>query len=155
MKILRKIISLLLLSVLCAGLLALPAAATTTTSKHGDLEVTVEMDKEKYDENEPITATITVRNTSSNTITIANLEQLIPEGYQLARNSQAAVQNIELSSNQTVVLEVTFERETPVAEEAAAQGFFDKLLYGQTMGIPNLLIVVVLVIAFVIFMILT
>lgn len=154
MKILQRILSLSLLVVLCAGLLVLPAAAASTYMEHEGLEVTVKMDKEQYDTGEPITATITVTNTNAYTVTIANLEQLIPEGYALVKDSQAALKNIELSPNRTLVLEVTFEGEAE-QEEGAAEDFFSKLLYGETWGIPNLLIAVILVFAFVIFMLLT
>lgn len=150
----KKIIIGLYLALLCTGLLAVPAAAASTYVEHDGLEITVEMDKEQYDAGEPITATITVKNTNAAAVTIANLEQLIPEGYHLAQNSKAGMQDIELRPNQTMVLEVTFAGE-PEEAKAATGGFFDKLLYGETLGIPNLLIAVILVIAFVIFMLLT
>lgn len=154
MKILQRIVSLSLLAVLCLGALVLPAAAASTYMEHEGLEVTVEMDKEQYDTGEPITATITVTNTNAYTVTIANLEQLIPEGYKLADDSVAAMKNIELSPNRTMVLEVTFVGEA-AAETAVTEDFFAKLFYGETWGIPNLLIAVVLVIAFILFMLLT
>lgn len=154
MKIRQRILSLFLLAVLCAGMLALPAAATTTYSEHEGLEVIVEMDKEHYDTGEPITATITVTNTNAYSVTIANLEQLIPEGYKLEKDSQAAMENIELTPNKTIVLEVTFVGEEE-EELSASDDFFDKLLNGYTWGIPNLLLAVVAVIAVVIFMLLT
>lgn len=153
MRILQRIVTLSLLAVLCAGMLVLPTAATTYV-EHDGLQVTAEMDKEQYDDGEPITATITVTNTNAETVTIANLEQLIPEGYKLAEDSQAAMKNVELSPDQTIVLKVTFVGET-TGEEEGTEDFFAKLFYGETWGIPNLLILVVLVIAFIIFMILT
>lgn len=155
MNILQKIVSLSLLAVLCAGLLALPAAASSTYVEHEGLQVTVEMDKEQYDDGEPITATITVTNTNSEIVTIANLEQLIPDGYKLAEDSQVALKNVELSPNRTLMLKVTFVGEAAEAGEAASEDFFGNLLTGQTWGLPNLLLIVIAVIAFVIFMMLT
>ena len=155
MKILKRITALFLLSAVLAVLLAMPAAASTTVSRQDGLEVTVEMDKEAYDAGEPITATITVKNTSAEAVAIANLEQLIPEGYELSQSSKAAAQNIELRPNQTFEMKVTFEGSSEPQAEFSAQGFFDKVIYGQTKGVPNLLIAVLVVIAFVIFMLLT
>ena len=155
MKILKRIMAFVLLMVLSSALVTLPAAATTTISRQDGLEVTVEMDKEVYDAGEPITATITVKNTSGNAITIANLEQLIPEGYNLSKDSKAAAENIELRPNQTFQLEVTFEGGAGSGAEASTQSFFDKVIYGQTKGIPNLLIAVLVVIGFAVFMLLT
>lgn len=153
MKRLKRYSILLLTVIYISVFFVLPVSAERTVVKHDGLEVIVEMDKEQYDAGEPITATITVRNTSTNTITIANLEQLIPEGYRL-KGSKAGVQNIDLRPAQSTTLKVTFVGEAE-KETAAAEGFVDKLLYGETLGIPNLLLTVLLVIAFIIFMILT
>lgn len=159
MKRLHRILSLLLLTLLCTALLAMPAAASSTFMEYEGLEVTVEMDKEEYDTGEPITATITVKNTSDQIITIANLEQLIPEGYRLAADSQASAQNIELLPGRTTVLAVTFEGDAAAGEAAEDGGFgwsfLNTLLYGETMGVPNLLIAVLAAIAIAIFMFLT
>lgn len=153
MNILKKIVSLCLTALLSACML-LPAAASSVM-EHEGLEVSVEMDKEQYDTDEPITATITVKNTTFNTVTIATLEQLIPEGYRLSEDSKASVQNVELPAMRTMTLEVTFEQIPAEQETATAEDFFTKLLYGETWGIPNLLLAVILVIAIVIFMLLT
>ena len=154
MKNLKRYLILLLTAIYLSIFMALPASAQRTVVKHEGLEVAIEMDKEQYEAGEPITASITVRNTSTDTITIANLEQLIPEGYRLSRNSKAGVQNIELRPEQTTTLKVTFEGE-PNQETAITEGFFDKVLYGETWGIPNLLLLVLAVIALVVFMLLT
>jgi len=154
MKNMHKIASVSLLLVLFAGVLVMPAAATSSFSEHDGLEVTIEMDKDRYSPGEPITAAITVENTNTETVMIANLEQLIPEGYQLEPDSEVAMTDVEMWPGRVIVLEVTFVGE-PAAEAEAVSGFFDKLLYGETMGIPNLLIAVVLAIGFAVFMILT
>lgn len=158
MRNLHRIVSMLLLTVLCLGLLALPAAATTTFMEYEGLEVTVEMDKEHYDVGEAITATITVKNTGNEILVIANLEQLIPDGYRLSGESQASARNIELLPGRTAVLEVTFEGEsnrvqTGTASEAG--GFLDTLLYGETWGVPNILLAVLALIGIVVFFLLT
>ena len=155
MKLLQKLISIAVLAVLL-GMLALPAAASSY-SEHEGLQVTVEMDKEQYDVGEPMTATITVVNTNDHAVTIVNLEQLIPEGYVLSENSEVSMQNVEMQPGQTIVLQVTFEGEPaqPGEGEEEYTSFWDKLLYGQTWGIPNILLAVLGLIAFGIFMFLT
>lgn len=155
MKTLKKTIILFLLLMLFSAMV-LPVAASTFMEYDG-LEVTVEMDKEQYDEGEPITATITVTNTNDRSVTIVNLEQLIPEGYVLAADSEASKSNFEIKSGETVVLKVTFEGQPAesLEGEAEPEGFLDKLLYGYTLGIPNLLLAVIVLIAFGIFMLLT
>lgn len=154
MKLLQKLISIAVLAMLM-GMLALPAAASSY-SEHQGLQVTVEMDKEQYDVGEAMTATITVVNTNSYAVTIVNLEQLIPEGYVLSENSEVSMQNVEMQPGQTIVLQVTFEGE-PVqpGEGEEYTSFWDKLLYGQTWGIPNILLAVLGLIAFGVFMLLT
>ncbi|MBQ6718916.1 MAG: DUF11 domain-containing protein [Oscillospiraceae bacterium] len=154
MRSLKQYVSLFFAAILLIALIMLPVSAERTVVKHDGLEVVVETDQEQYAPGEPITATITVRNTSTNTITIANLEQLIPEGYRLTGSSKAGVQDIELRPEQTTTLKVTFVGE-PEEQTAAAKGFFDKLLYGETWGIPNMLLAVLAAIAIVIFMLLT
>lgn len=154
MKQLRKLISIAVLAVLL-GALALPAAASSY-SEHEGLQVTVEMDKEQYDVGEPMTATITVLNTNAYAVTIVNLEQLIPEGYVLSENSDVSMQNVEMQPGQTITLQVTFEGEpAQSAEGEEYTSFWDKLLYGETWGIPNILLAVVGLIAFGVFMLLT
>lgn len=156
MKRLKKITALSLLTVLCILLLAVPAAASTSYSETEGLEVTITMDKAQYSPGEPITATIVVRNTRNEAVTIANLEQLIPEGYQLAGGSESALNDVELRPGQTLELQVTFVGNAQQTEaEASAEGFLNTLLYGETLGVPNLLIAVLLVIGFAIFMFLT
>ena len=154
MKILNRILPLAVLAAICAALLAIPAAATTSYSEYDGLQVTIEMDKDRYSPGEPITATITVENTTATTMTIANLEQLIPQGYTLESGSEVSMMDVEMWPGRVIVLQVTFTGE-PTDEASMTAGFFDKLLYGETLGIPNLLLAVLLTIAFVVFMILT
>lgn len=152
----QKIIALISAMVFCLGMLAMPTAASTYMEYEG-LSITVEMDQDSYDANEPITATITVTNTNDQTVTIVSLEQLIPEGYVLAEDSVASLSNFAIQSGQTITLQVTFTAETDQTSEGEedSESFFDTLLYGFTWGIPNILLAFILVVVFIIFMILT
>ena len=154
MKSLRKVVSAALL-LICAYVFALPAMASAQM-EHDGLDVKIVMDKEQYESGEPITATITVTNTNDHAVSVVNLEQLVPEGYVLAADSVAAKQNFEIPAGETVVLEVTLEsQQTESAEEEETTNFLDKLLYGETLGIPNLLWAVILLIVFCVYMWLT
>ena len=156
MKILRRSMALLLLAVAWAGLLAVPAAATFV--EHEGLEISVEMDKEQYEVGEPITATITVTNVSTESITIVNLEQLIPEGYKLAEDSEVSMKDVEMMPGRVLVLKVTFVGDAsaaPAEEETGFGNFLNVLLYGETVGVPNMFIATILVIAVAVFLFLT
>ena len=154
MKFLQKGISLFW-AILCVCALILPAAAVSSSMEHEGLEVSVQMDKEQYVDGEPITATIIVENTNLETVTITNLEQLIPEGYVLSENSEVSTENLELLPQEIVVLQVTFEKDAAETETSVPEDFFGKILFGETWGLPNALLIMILVIVVVVFMILT
>ena len=150
----KRLAAACILLVLCIPMLALSTAATTLEQQ--GLQVTMETDKEHYEPGEPITATIMVQNISSSTVTIASLEQLIPQGYVLVENSQAVTENIDLDPNEGFTMQVTFVGEEAAAvEEAEDQDFLTKLVEGKTWGIPNLLLALIAVVAVIIFMVLT
>jgi len=159
MKKMRKLI-FILLQVTCLIALVLPAAASAY-AEHEGLEVTVVTDQENYEEGTPITATITVKNTNTNSVMIANLEQLIPDGYVLAEGSEASMNNFTIQAGETIVLEVTFTGESaPELNEEPddldlSANFIDKLINGSTWGIPNLLLVFVAIVLVIVFMKLT
>ena len=155
MKFLRKAWSACFLLILCMSHLMLPVSATTTFMEHEGLEITVQMDKEQYEDDEPITATIVVENKSVEVVTITNLEQLIPAGYVLSANSAASVESVELLPQEITVLQVTFEQAPADDAEAVQEDFFYKLLFGETWGLPNALLITLLAIAVTIFMLLT
>lgn len=150
---LRKLLSAMLVA-LILGMLAIPVAASTVV-EHQGLQLTIEMDKETYDAGEPITATLTLVNISNQTVTVVNLEQLIPEGYVATNEAEVAKRNFDILPGQTVVLQVTFVGDPDQLDGNGEGSFLDKILYGETWGIPNILLVVVGLIAFGIFMILT
>lgn len=151
MKNLRKGMSLALL-LLYLLLLTLPAAASTVSEYEG-VQVMVKMNQDYYTDGEQITATVTVINTNANSVTIANVEQLIPEGYVLSEGSDASVRDVELKSGQSLELQVTFEGESK--EEEGEGSFWDELFYGSTLGVPNVFLIVILIIGIVVFFALT
>ena len=151
----RAVLGLVLL-MLCVLQPAMSAVASdASVAEYQGLQVMVKMDKEQYEAGEPITATITVVNTNSQSVTIVNLEQLIPEGYVLAEDSQVSTQNVEAKPGQELELRVTFVGESEQPGQEGSGSFWDKVFYGETLGIPNLILVVIGVIAVIIFMVLT
>ena len=139
----------------CVMTVVSPVHATADV-EYQDLRILVQMDKEQYEAGEPITATITAINVGSQTVTVVNLEQLIPEGYVLSEDSEVATQNVDVKPGQSIELKVTFEGDPAAAEENQGEGtFWDKVFYGETFGIPNLILVVALVFIFIVYMALT
>lgn len=152
-KLFRNITSLLLL---LFGILICPVTAVASSYQEYDgLQVTVTTDKEVYEEGEQITAMITVTNVDSKTITVLNLEQLIPEGYVLSENSAVSTKNVEIKPGQDIQLQVTFEGDPQADGENGEGTFWDKVFYGETIGIPNIILIVFGVIFFIVFMALT
>lgn len=164
MKQMHAVVTLLLVWILFAGTLVIPARATTTTTTQDGLEVTVEMDKEMYEPGEPITATITLKNTKYKEVTIKNLEQLIPEGFELAEESKVALKNKTLGAKASLKLVVTMQPETETDDENADGivkiGNFEppsltQIFFGETHGMPHFPFWCVMLVAFLIFMKLT
>lgn len=152
MKSLRKVLILFFLTVTCFSALILSVSASHM--EYEGLEITIEMDKEVYDDGEPMTATITVKNTSTGTTTISNLEQLIPEGYRLAENSEASMKDVTLRGGQAIIMKVTFVEDIS-AMETTTEDAVKEWILGEVWGIPNLLWGFILLIAVVVFMLLT
>ena len=153
MKVFRMLIPVFLL--LCSLLTWGEPVKAAAYDEYQGLQVMVNTDKETYQDGEAITAIITVVNTNSQPVTVMNLEQLIPEGYVLAENSEVSTQNVEIRPGQTIELQVTFEGEPEEAAEGSEGSFWDKVFYGETIGIPNLILIVFGVIFFIVFMALT
>lgn len=153
MRLFRRKISCFMFA-LCAALFLVPTVVHAATEYQG-LQVMVQMDKEAYEPGEAITATITVFNSNSQSVTIVNLEQLIPEGYILSDGSFASTKDVVIGAGETIQMQVTFEGD-PALENTNGEGtFWDKIFYGETLGIPNIILLVIAVIGIVVFMALT
>lgn len=153
MNFFRKLTVLFLALVLSLSALALPVFATVTSTEHEGLEITVEMDKEQYEADESITATITVKNITKDEITIHSLEQLIPEGYRLAEDSDVSKGEVTLRPGRKLVLTVTMDSE--YEPEEAEPTWWEVLLYGSTWGVRNILLLLIVIVLIVLFFILT
>lgn len=146
----KKIFSVLLLSILLLQIFALPAMASQSV-EHDGIEIEIVTDKENYELDEDIKAVITVRNTNEQAVIIADLEQLVPEGYKIKESADIQLKDIELAPDETMTLNVTLVSEAGVLSGEAAENFFDTIIFGETWGIPNILIVLILIIGVFVF----
>ena len=148
MKIAKRVSALVLLFLLSFLIFAAPVYGMQM--ENDALEVTVVFDKEVYEEDEPITATIVVKNISSEVAIIKDVEQLVPEGYNLSEDIPKNTEDILLDPADTIELKVTYGEQIEETEESA-EDFFDKVIFGESLGIPNILIALVVIIAVVLF----
>ncbi len=152
MKILKKI-SVIIISAILLGFSVVTAFAAPL--EHDGLEFSMVTDKENYELGETINAVITVKNTNTEPVTIVDLEQIVPEGYKIKEDAETQLTNIELAPGETITLNVTFEDATEPSAEEMAENFFDTVIYGETVGIPNILIAFLLIVGIIIFFKLT
>lgn len=146
----KKIFSALLLSIVLLQIFALPAMASQTV-EHDGLDISIVTDKENYELDEDIKAVITVKNTNEHSVIIADLEQLVPEGYKIKESADMQLKDIELAPGETITLDVTLVSETDILSGEAAENFFDTIIFGETWKIPNILIVLVLIVGIFLF----
>ena len=131
----------------------MPAMAAPV--EHDGLEFEMITDKEIYEPGEEINAVIRVKNTGAETVIIADLEQLVPEGYKIKEEAEFSFDNLELAPGEELTLNVTFESTAEPSMEEKTENFFDTIIYGESFGIPNLLITIIVIIAIIVFFKLT
>ena len=74
MKAMKKLLTILMVLLLCTAAFTVPAFAATTTQD--GLEVTLSTDKDAYAKSEAIITELTVKNTGSDAVTDLSLETL-------------------------------------------------------------------------------
>lgn len=136
----------LLLTALWVCLLAvpiLPMDARASTTVVDGVEVTIRTNQEEYADDEAISVTIQVTNTTENKVTIENLEQMVPQGYTLSENSRSSLTEFDLAAGETreLTVEMLPIQETEPEETVDA---LEKVLDGETMGIPNVILILVM-----------
>lgn len=125
-KTMKRFSAFLLSMLLCLGMTAIPVFAASE-SQDG-LEVTLVTDKEVYTQKEEIVATLSVKNTNDFAVTNLSLENIIPKGYKLAKDSVATKQIGSLETGKTTTLKVTYvaESSTGAGEDKPGTGDTDK-----------------------------
>ena len=95
--------------------MAIPAFAASSTQD--GIQVTLAADKESYSQGEQITAVLTVTNTNETAVSNVSLENVIPEGYELADGSEATKQVESLKAGETVTLTAVYTAEDAGVKE--------------------------------------
>lgn len=110
MKIAKKLTVLAVSSLMMFSVAGITASAATVTQD--GLNVSLTTDKTEYKKDEPITATLTVENTSGTAVKDVKLENIVPEGYELAKDYSLTKSVDELKSNDKVELTVVYNAKT-------------------------------------------
>ena len=130
MKVVKKFTTFLLMLILCISLTAIPAFAESLTQD--GLEVTLITDKSEYSKSEQIVTTLTVKNTNDFAIKNVSLENVVPDGYKLAENSDLKKQVESLGTGETVSVEVTYISEySDDSENQSSNGTNTSTLSGE------------------------
>lgn len=151
-RLLRAVLCPMLAVMLCIFLPALSVFAETT--RIDGLEVSIEVDQDAYESTETITFTVTVTNVTENDITVAKLEQLIPENYSITDDTVASMENFVLSPGASVRFVAVAEPDADDTQEETTT-ILTWLLEEKTANVPNYLLLLAAIAILVIFFKLT
>ena len=107
MRELKKFVVLFLVCMFCIGMLKVPVNAASEVQD--GLEVTLNTEKDRYDKGESIAVTLKVTNTGTETITGILLENVVPDGYKPADNSELSRVINALNAGESVELTVVYD----------------------------------------------
>ena len=110
MKIAKKLTALAVSSLMMFSVAGITASAATVTQD--GLNVSLTTDKTEYKKDEAITATLTVENTGGASVKDVKLENIVPEGYELAKDYTLTKSVDELKSNDKAELKVVYNAKT-------------------------------------------
>lgn len=110
MKIAKKLTALAVSSLMMFSVAGITASAATVTQD--GLNVSLTTDKTEYKKDEAITATLTVENTGGASVKDVKLENVVPEGYELAKDYSLTKSVDELKSNDKAELKVVYNAKT-------------------------------------------
>lgn len=106
MRSFRRILAIVLALILCVSVCTVFAHAATA-SQDG-LELTLTTDKTSYNRDEPIAATLTVKNAGDRVVTDLTLDHTIPEGYTVKDGNTSCLEVNELAPGEAATLQVSF-----------------------------------------------
>lgn len=137
-----KFLAILLTIMLYIGLFPIMVHAATTVQD--GLEVTLVTDKTTYNQDEEITAKITLKNTNDYAIDNISIKSLIPNGYKLADESKDIKEISSLEAGETINISITFKcvksiNETIIAPNTGADY---GMLFWFILMISNIVLVV-------------
>lgn len=82
------------------------------TQTQDGLEVTLTTDKESYSKNDPITISLSVKNTNDFAVSNISLESIIPDGYKLSEDMTTTKEVSTLNAGESVELTATYVNNT-------------------------------------------
>lgn len=106
MKGMKKVLTFLIALVFCVGIF--PISSLAAESQQDGLRVELEADQSEYEANEDISVKLTVTNTSEKTFLNVSLDNLVPDGYELAPENKSSQTIEEIGAGETVILKTTF-----------------------------------------------
>lgn len=118
---LKNISSFFAALAVCFGVSGVKAYAAEKT-KDG-IKLVISADKSAYEEDEKITAKITLENNSGNDITDVTLEGVVPDSYHLSEESKAITRTTYVMSGNSLSSELVFvpdKKESPTTEPKEA-----------------------------------
>lgn len=114
MRKIQKLFIVLFTLVFCFGISTIPAFAASV-SQDG-LEVTLVTDKTAYEQDEQITATLSIKNTNEYDLENISVQSIIPEGYVLVDGSVAQNQWVYLGAGKTESIIIVLETDKSVQD---------------------------------------
>jgi uncharacterized repeat protein (TIGR01451 family) len=102
MKVWKKLQVVFLALLLCTGMMTQPALAASLLQDR--IEAALTTDKETYQQGEEIKVTLTVTNTNDTAVTNLSLENVLPENFVLAENTETTKKMESLQAGETVTL---------------------------------------------------
>lgn len=107
MKSAKKLAVWFLSLTLCLVCFVVPVCAETLTQD--GIEVTLTTDKDSYAQGEKIAVTVTATNTNDTAVSNVSIENLIPDGFQLADGTSATANAVTLEAGETLELNCVYE----------------------------------------------
>lgn len=102
MKWLKRLSAIAVSTVMILSITSMNVFAASNTQD--GLEISLTTDKEAYTQDEKITATLAVKNTTESAITNIDMETVIPDGYELTDGTKNSKQLDKLAPNEAVEL---------------------------------------------------
>lgn len=107
MKSAKKLAVWFFVVALCLVCFVVPVCAETLTQD--GIEVTLTTDKDSYAQGEKIAVTVTATNTNDTAVSNVSIENLIPDGFQLADGTSATANAVTLEAGETLELNCVYE----------------------------------------------
>lgn len=85
-----------------------------TTNNQDGLTVNITTDKESYNAGEDISAELEIINNNETTVTITNAEIIMPDGFELQKDSSSSLTNQKIEPNESLQLQTKLKKKSTV-----------------------------------------